>query len=205
MTGERNSAKVNGSEASDDNTLFSLLPKGMQKQLLQNGITVPRLLNGTANEEYAMSALFMVSCLGLWIFPYLPKTPIQFISNLHGMQIFETIRCFISHQRPSTSAQPFLAYSIDKLRCHSDRNNSLSRRFVVALKSKSLSGETTGCIGYTRRIADTMFRQIREYTRLFENMFDYFSNLPTGVHNFNPSTLQEGVNLLRISSSANSK
>ena len=106
------------------NKILSLLPPDLQELVVENGVTVPRLLDGTVNKDYTISVLVMVFWLALWIFPSVSLSPLQFLTDSGGFHVFESIRLFISDHDPAISGPSCLAYSINKLRCHSDKKNS---------------------------------------------------------------------------------
>lgn len=70
---------------------------------------------------------------------------------------------------------------------------SLSRRFIVAFKKKSFSGQVTGCIGFTQQIADTLRQKIKAHGKLFDSMVDIFANFPEGTKTMNKYKVWEGV------------
>ena len=108
-----------------------------------------------------MTAMNVTSMLALWVHPFLPLSPLQFIVELFGFQVFDSLRMFRVDQGTSNNSSEPLPYSMNILGCHGDKKNSKIRRFIMALKHKSDLGQVTGFIGYTRQIADTVVQKIK--------------------------------------------
>ena len=145
------------------NKILFLLPPDLQELVVKNAVTVPGLLDGTVNKDYTTYVPVMVSWLALGIFPYVSLSPLQSLTNFVGFQVFKSIQLFIANHDPAISGPSCLVYLIDKLCCHLDKKNSLSRRFIVAFKKKSSSSQVTGEIGSARQIADTMRQKIKDH------------------------------------------
>ena len=180
-------------EAKDDKKLLGLLPRKLQRDILDHGVTAPRLLAGTVDEGYVIAAMNVISMLALWVHPFLPLSPLQFLADICGFQVFDSLRMFRVDQGQSNNSSIPLPYSMNILGCHGDKKNSKSRRFVMALKYKSDLGQVTGFIGYTRQIADTVVNKIQLHKILFDDMVHYFDHIPKGSQGMNKVTLQQSV------------
>ena len=79
----------------------SIIKKGVKRQngrdradILNTGVTLPRLLCGTVQETVASNLMTLVSQLAAYIHPGLPLTPFQWVRELLGEQIFDSVRLF---------------------------------------------------------------------------------------------------------------
>ena len=72
-------------------TLLSFLSTQQQNDILETGSTLPRLRRGTVEEKVASTLMKLMSDLAAWMMPSLPLTPFQWVKELKGDQIFDSL------------------------------------------------------------------------------------------------------------------
>ena len=111
---------------------------------------MPRLRSGTLEEKAASKLMTLVSELAAYVQPALPLTPFQWVKELSGKQIFDSLRLFQSFQNDTTDdTNSPSAFLFDLLGCHGDLHNCKKRPSILAFKKNSADGVVIGMIAHT--------------------------------------------------------
>ena len=93
--------------------------------------------------------LTLLSELAAYVQPNLPLTPFQWVKELSGKQIFDSLQLFQSFQNDKTDdSNSVSAFEFDLLGCHSDLHNCKKRPSILAFKKNIANGVVIGMIAY---------------------------------------------------------
>ena len=154
---------------------------------------MPRLLRGTVQETAISNLMTLVSQLAAYVHPGLPLTPFQWVKEILGEQIFDSVRLFQSFQNDKTddSDSP-LAFLFDLLRCHGDVHNCKKRPSILAFKKNSADGVVIGMIAYTRLSVDSSLQSVDQVKALFRGISSYSQLLPPFRRTLTAGTITNG-------------
>ena len=173
--------------------MLSRLSTKQQADILNTGATLPRLLRGTVQETAISNLMTLVSQLAAYVHPGLPLTPFQWVKELLGEQIFDSVRLFQSFQNDKTddSDSPS-AFLFDLLGCHGDLHNCKKRPSILAFKKNSADGVVIGMIAYTRLSVDSSLQSVDQVKALFRGISSYSQLLPPFRRTLTAGTITNG-------------
>ena len=135
----------------------------------------------------------LVSELAAYAQPSLPLTPFQWVKELSGKKIIDSLRLFQSFQNDTTDdTNSPSAFLFDLLGCHGDLHNCKKRPSILAFKKNSADGVVIGMIAYTRLSVDSSLRSVDQAKALFRGMESYSQLLPPFRRTLTAETIANG-------------
>ena len=173
--------------------MLSRLSTQQQADILNTGTALPRLLRGTMEEKATSKLMTLLSELAAYVEPDLPLTTFQWVKELSGKQIFDSLRLFQSFQNNKTNdSNSPLAFEFDLLGCHGDLHNCKKRPSILAFKKNSANGVVIGMIAYTQLSVDSSLRSVDQVKALFRGMASYSQLLPPFWRTLTAATIANG-------------